>query len=102
MKALAGQCRRRSTALPALKPNQPTQSMRRPDGRVGQVVRRHGGLAVAQPLADQQRADQRRNAGTDMHHRAAGEIQGPAGKIGIFARRNDKKSAAPDPVASGQ
>ena len=65
-------------ALPALKPNQPTQSSAAPDGRVGQVVRRHRLAAVAQPLAQQQGADQRRNAGADVHHRAAGEVQGPA------------------------
>ena len=49
-----------------------------PDGRVRQVVRRHRLAAVAQPLAQHQGADQRRDAGTDVHDRPAGEIQRPA------------------------
>ena len=43
-----------ASALPALKPNQPTHSMRRAERRVGQVVRRHRLAAEAQPLAHEQ------------------------------------------------
>ena len=40
----------------------------------GQRVRSHQLLAVAGALADQQRADQARDTGIDVHHGAAGEV----------------------------
>ena len=43
--------------------------------RVGQVVRPHVFVAEADALADQQRTDQRRHAGADVHDGAAGEIE---------------------------
>ena len=55
------------------------------DGGIGQIMRRHRFAAVAQAFAQQQGTDQRRNAGTDMHHRSAGEIQGPAGRYAAFS-----------------
>ena len=39
-----------------------------------QRVRRHDLLAVADALADQERADQAGDAGIDVHHGAAGEV----------------------------
>ena len=51
------------SALPALKPNQPTQSMPAP---VTVIVRLCGGIAVPgkpRALADHERGDQRRDAG---------------------------------------
>ena len=53
---------------------------RRADRRVRQIVRRHRLAAEAQPFADQQRTDQRRNARADMHDRSAGEIERAAAK----------------------
>ena len=41
----------------------------------GQRVRSHQLLAVADALADDQRADQTGDAGIDVHHRAAGEVE---------------------------
>ena len=63
------------TAEPALKPNQPTQSSAGADHRVGQVVRGHVVVPVAHALAEHQRADQAGDAGVDVHHRAAGEVE---------------------------
>ena len=76
---------------------------RRADDRVGQIVRRHRFAAVAQPAADQQRADQRRNSRTDMHDRAAGEIERSARRPAVQMRRAVlQDAAAPNPMASGQ
>ena len=60
---------------PTLKPNQPTHSSEAPIMVNGSVVRRHRLLAVADALADQQAADQAGDAGVDVHHRAAGEVE---------------------------
>ena len=62
-------------ALPALKPNQPTQSMPAPVTVVGRLC---GGMGVRRKtaaIAEHQRGHQRRHARIDMHHRAAGEIE---------------------------
>ena len=40
-----------------------------------QRMGRHRFLAEADPLADHQRADERGDAGVDVHHRAAGEVE---------------------------
>ena len=48
---------------------------RRADHRERQVVRRHRVAAVADPLADHVGADETRDAGVDVHDRAAGEIE---------------------------
>ena len=60
---------------PALKPNQPTQSSEAP---IMVMVSECGAiklLAVADALADDQRADQTGDAGIDVHDRAAGEVE---------------------------
>ena len=60
---------------PALKPNQPTHSSEAP---IMVMVSECGGirlLAVADALADDQRADEAGDAGVDVHDRAAGEVE---------------------------
>ena len=64
-----------SSALPALKPNQPNHSSDGADHGHGQVVRRHLLLAEADALAHQVGAHQARDAGVDVHHRAAREVE---------------------------
>ena len=63
-----------ASALPALKPNQPTQSMPAPATVSGRLC---GGIAVCgkpRRVPEHQRADQRGHAGAHVHHDAAGEI----------------------------
>ena len=78
-----------ASALPPLKPNQPTHSMPAPaivmPGLCGGC--RSLGKAVAR--ADHQRGDQRRDAGGRVHDDAAGEIHAP---------RAGEPAAAPHPV----
>ena len=64
-----------ATAEPALKPNQPTHSSEAPITAKREVVRRHVVGAVAEALAEHQGADQARDAGVDVHHGAAGEVE---------------------------
>jgi len=45
------------------------------DHRQRQVVRRHRLAAIADPLADQERADEARDRGVDVHDGAAGEVE---------------------------
>ena len=55
------------------KPANPQQ--RGADHRHGERMRRKRFLAIADALADDQRANETGDAGVDMHHRAAGEVQ---------------------------
>ena len=74
--------------------------MRGAEHRVGQVVRPHVFVAEAQPLADHQRTDQRRNARADMHDRAAGEVERAAQQRRHARGRHVRQHAAvPHPVA---
>ena len=57
--------------------------------RQRQAVRRHGDVRKAAALAEHQRADQRRHAGIDVHHDAAGEIH---------HAESGQPAAAPHPV----
>ena len=80
--------------------SEPTDPQERcPDGRVGQVVRRHRLAAETQPLADQQGADQRRDARADMHDCPAGKVQRPASADGGVLAAIGQNAAAPHPVA---
>ena len=63
------------TALPALKPNQPTQSNPVPMRLSTTLCGGIGSLREAQTLAQHQSANQRGNPRADMHHRSAGEIE---------------------------
>ena len=72
--AVGGNCGTRVEAEPA----HPQQ--RGADQRQRQVVRRHRLLAVTDPLAEHQRADQARDTGVDVHDRAAGEIEHALGR----------------------
>ncbi len=59
------------------------------DGGVDEVVGRHVLAAEAAARSHEQHADQARDAGIDVHHRAAGEVE-HAGR--------PQETAAPDPV----
>ncbi len=63
-----------ASALPALKPNQPTQSS---DAPMTVIVRLCGGIAVvgkAAAVADHERGNERRDACVDVHDGAAREV----------------------------
>ena len=60
------------------------------DRRVDEVAGRHVLPAEPAPLAQEQGADQARDAGVDVHHRPAGEVQ----HVVLAAQ----EAAAPDPV----
>ena len=82
-----------ASALPPLKPNQPTHSMPAPITVSGMLC---GGIATCGkplPLAEHQRGDQRGHAGVHVHDDAAGEIH--------HAELREP-AAAPHPVAHGQ
>ena len=81
---------------PALKPNQPTHSSEAPTMVSGQVVRRHRFLAVADALADHVGADQAGDAGVDVHHRAAGEVERALlpEQAGLGVHRVDRRLAS--------
>ena len=64
-----------ASSEPALKPNQPTHSSEAPITAIDEVVRRHVLGAVADSLAEIERANQAGDTGVDMHHRAAGEVE---------------------------
>ena len=64
-----------ASALPALNPNQPTHSRQAPMKLMTRLCGFMGSTWIALTLAHIQRADQRRNAGRDVHDRAAGEIE---------------------------
>ena len=63
------------SALPALNPNQPTHSRQAPIKLSTTLCGLHGFVRIADALAQIQRADQCRNAGRDVHHRAAREVE---------------------------
>ena len=82
-----------ASALPALKPNQPTQSS---DAPVTVIVRLCGGIAVrGNPLRlpMHERGDERRDAGVDVHDGAAREVEEAALEQPAVRR--------PDPVRDG-
>ena len=56
-----------------------------------QVVRRHRRRAVADALADQQRADQAGDARVDVHDRAAGEVERALLEQEARARRRGRR-----------
>ena len=64
-----------SSAEPALKPNQPTHSSDGADHRQGRLCGVIALLAEADALAHQVGAHQARDAGVDVHHRAAREVE---------------------------
>ena len=94
-----------SSADPALNPNQPTHSSDAPIIVNVQVVRRHRFLAVADALADHVSAHQAGDAGVDVHHRAAREVERallpePAALRGFRGERRrilDAVGAGPEP-----
>ncbi len=67
------------------------------DHRHGERVRRKRFLAIADALADHQRADETGDAGVDMHHRAAGEVEraSSAGEPADGTRRPRRSCPAP-------
>ena len=82
-----------ASALPALKPNQPTQSNAGAGHRHREVVRRHLRARKAVALADHQRRHERRDACVHVHDGAAGEV--------AEAHRGEP-AAAPHPVRDRQ
>ena len=88
MKARAGQLvgRERAAAVEA-EPAEPEQP--RAEEREGDVVRQDRLAAVVLAGAEHERGDERRDAGVDVHHRAAGEVEHAAAH---------EPAAAPDPV----
>ena len=84
-----------ASALPALKPNQPTHSRQAPMKLSTRLCGFMASLGIADALAQIKRADQRRDARGDVHHRAAGEIE-----AGNFAaqERVQQAALAPDHV----
>ena len=81
-------------------------------------MRRHQLLAEADALADQQRADQAGDAGVDVHHGAAGEVDrapledqagvghdrvelGLRGRLGGAGQRRQQRALAAASIASG-
>ena len=81
-----------ATALPALKPNQPTHSIEAPTTVRGEAVGWDQSVRVAVASADQQRRHQGGDAGVDMDH-------GPAGKIEHTHIAEKRTGAAPGHVA---
>ena len=78
------------SALPPLNPNQPNHRMPAAKDRQRHVVRFQ--LAVAAPRSQNQRRNQRGNARTDVHDRAARKIE--------RAQVAEPAAHAPDPVAN--
>ena len=64
-----------SSAEPALKPNQPTHSSEAPTMVSVRRVRRHRFTAVADALADHVSTDETGDAGIDVDHGTAGEVE---------------------------
>src|SRR5689334_13614391 len=79
------------SALPALKPNHPTQHSRSQD-RERHAVGGHRHVGEAPAVADIERRNQSRDACTLMHNQAAGEIENS---------KLRQPTAAPDPMAYG-
>ena len=75
---------------PALNPNQPTHSSDVPIRVRVRLCGRHGLLAVADPLAEHDAADQPGDAGIDVHDGAAGEVE--------HAGAEQEAVGRPDPV----
>ena len=67
--------------------------------RVGEVMRRHGNGAEAQPFTDHQGANQRRHAGADMDHSSAGEIERSARTYRGRICSVGQNAAVPNPMA---
>ena len=65
-----------SRAEPALKPNQPTHSSAAPTQVRVTLCGVIGSWRIAEALAEHQGADQGGDARVDVHHRAAGEVEG--------------------------
>ena len=78
-----------ASALPALKPNQPTQSMPAPTSVSDRLCGVIGVLRKAAAFAHHQCGNQARDPGVDVNHGAAGEIQ---------HAHAAKPAAAPHPV----
>ena len=78
-----------ASALPALKPNQPNQSRPAPSSVNGTLCGSSAERRIVAPLADHERGDERRDAGVDVHDRAAREIE---------RAHLREPAAAPDPV----
>ena len=87
-----------ATALPALKPYQPTHSMPVPTMRQHHAVRREVRLAEAEALAEDQAEDQRRPAGGHVHDRAAREID-RLDRAPWRSRRRSSSRRCPRPCA---
>ena len=81
--------RSRRRALPALNPNQPNQSRPAPSSTNGTLCGISADDLKSWRLPDDQRGDQRRDAGVDVHDGAAGEVE--RAHLG-------EPAAAPDPV----
>ncbi len=83
------------SALPALKPNQPTHSRQAPMKLSTTLCGGDDFLRIAKPLAQIERADQRRDSRRDVDHGAAGEIE----RRELAAERGVQQAAlAPDHV----
>ncbi len=80
------------SALPPLKPNQPTPQHARAGHCQRQVVRRHGHVREAAASADHQRAHERRHAGIHVHDDATRVVHDTQLR---------EPAAAPHPVRTG-
>ena len=78
------------SALPALNPNQPNQSSPAPVMVIGRLWGMNFSRRVPDPLADEERADQRRQPGGPVDDGAAGEVE--------HAQRRHPPAVGPDPV----
>jgi hypothetical protein len=81
-----------ASALPALKPNQPTQSSDAGHGH-REVVWRHLCAREAAPVADHECRNQRRDAGIHVHHRSTRVVA---------ETHVGEPAAAPHPMCHGQ
>ena len=81
-----------ASSLPALKPNQPTQSIDAPTIGQHEAVWRHLCRGIAVPLAQDDTDDQGGDTGVNVDDRAPGEVEHP---------HRAEPAAAPHPVGDG-
>ncbi len=71
------------------------------DHRIDEVVRRHVGGAVALALAENERADETRDTGVDVHDGAAGEVEHAEQRRGSRRPRPNARSGSRRRAATG-
>lgn len=78
-------------------PSEPEES--RADEGDGEVVREERFVAVADPFADEDRADEGGDSGADVDDRSSGEIEG--GEDGVRVGGIEEAGGRPDPMGEG-